>query len=58
MDCTCNDKKNSSIMCTVQQCKHHCNKEQYCSLNSISVGTHESNPTRPQCVDCNSFEAK
>lgn len=56
MDCTKN--KNTSIMCTVDNCKHHCNTEQYCSLNSIRVGTHESNPTECQCVDCNSFEMK
>jgi len=56
MDCCQN--KNTSIKCTVQQCKHHCATEQYCSLNSISVGTHESNPTVPECTDCNSFEMK
>ena len=32
--------------------------EDYCCLNCISVGTHEANPTDPQCTDCNSFEKR
>ena len=47
-------KANKSIGCTVQQCVHHCgNKENYCSLDSIKVGTHEAHPTvvgMPQTV--------
>ena len=58
MDCGCNKAKNCSIMCTVDSCKHHCDTEQYCSLSSIKVGTHEPHPTECQCVDCNSFELK
>ena len=49
---------NKSIQCTVQQCKHHCTNEKYCSLNQIMVGTHEANPTMDQCTDCKSFERK
>ena len=52
------DKKNPSIHCTVSQCAHHCMNENYCSLESINVGTHETNPTMTQCVDCNSFRRK
>lgn len=50
--------ENLSIKCTVQQCRYHsCNKD-YCTLDSILVGTHETNPTMEQCTDCKSFEMK
>ncbi len=49
---------NKSIQCTVQQCAHHCDHENYCSLNQILVGTHEANPTMDQCTDCKSIELK
>ena len=58
MDCCNNNKANNSIECTVTQCKHHCESENYCSLNKIMVGTHEANPTMCQCTDCMSFDAK
>lgn len=56
MSCSCG--ANRSIECTVNQCAHHCQTENYCSLNKILVGTHESNPTMDQCTDCMSFEKK
>lgn len=49
---------NQSIECTVQQCKNHCQSQNYCSLNKILVGTHENNPTVDQCTDCKSFQVK
>lgn len=49
---------NKSIGCTVNQCEHHAQKEDYCTLDKISVGTHEANPTMVECTDCNSFRAK
>lgn len=49
---------NKSIKCSVHQCRHHCQSENFCSLNTISVGTHESNPTQIQCTDCESFDLK
>ncbi|MBQ3118782.1 MAG: DUF1540 domain-containing protein [Clostridia bacterium] len=49
---------NNSIKCTVEQCKFHCGNENYCSLDCISVGTHESNPEVCECVDCQSFSKK
>lgn len=52
--CTCTP--NSSIRCNVTSCAHHCESAQYCGLNSIQVGTHESNPVVDQCTDCQSFE--
>lgn len=55
-DCSCN--ANKSIKCSVSQCEHHCGSEDYCSLSSIQVGTHEANPTMVECTDCNSFRLK
>lgn len=49
---------NDCIHCTVNQCKYHCKTKDYCSLNEISVGTHEENPTVCQCTDCESFAAE
>ena len=46
---------NRSIRCSVEQCVHHCNSCDYCSLDKISVGTHENNPSQEQCTDCLSF---
>ena len=37
---------NHSIACTVEQCTHHCGRDNYCSLNQILVGTHKHNPTK------------
>ena len=51
-------ENNMSIGCTVKQCKFHSSSSDYCTLNRISVGTHESNPTMPECTDCNSFQLK
>jgi hypothetical protein len=50
------EQANKCIGCTVKQCRHHCKNQNYCSLDRISVGTHEANPTEAQCVDCNSFQ--
>jgi hypothetical protein len=50
--------KNNSIRCTVQQCQYHSGQEQFCSLNSITVGTHEKTPTMMECTDCQSFKLK
>ena len=52
MDCK---KKNDNIRCTVSQCRHNLVTEDFCSLDCISVGPHEDNPTVPECTDCNSF---
>ena len=54
MDC----HANKSIECTVRQCAHHCENENYCSLDRILVGTHEVNPTMDQCTDCKSFRTR
>ena len=48
-------RANKCIECTVQQCKHHCGGENYCTLDHNVVGTHELNPTVVECTDCKSF---
>lgn len=40
-----NNKANMCIECTVNQCKHHCADQNFCSLDRIKVVTHEENPT-------------
>lgn len=52
------NKKNTSIRCTIENCKHHDVTEDYCVLPSICVGTHETDPTQVECTDCQSFELK
>lgn len=49
------DSANTSIHCTVANCANHCQNQQYCSLNTVQIGTHEANPTQDKCVDCQSF---
>lgn len=53
-----NCNANQSISCCVKQCAHHCESADYCALPSIKVGTHESNPSMPECTDCQSFKLK
>ena len=49
---------NHCIECSVTNCKHHNKTQNYCALEAISVGTHESEPKTPSCVDGRSFEAE
>ena len=55
---TMNEHANKCIECTVQSCAYHCDKENYCSLDRILVGTHEANPMQDQCTDCKSFRKR
>ena len=50
-----NKKPNLCIACTVKECAHHARTSNYCSLDKISVVTHEANPTMTECTDCESF---
>ena len=52
---TDNSYANHCIICNVTSCTHHNDRKNYCSLESIRVGTHESDPSREQCTDCQSF---
>lgn len=49
---------NRAIECTINNCKYHCCCSNNCSRESIMVGTHESDPTKKPCTDCQSFEMK
>ena len=49
---------NKCIECTVKQCANHAQTSNYCALDKILVGTHETNPTEVSCTDCNSFKLK
>ena len=53
-----NNTPNKSIHCTVEKCKYNNKSECYCTLDQVDIGTHETDPTVPQCVDCNSFVAE
>ena len=53
-----NTHANHCIKCNVVSCKNHCDNENYCALECITVGTHETNPSMDQCTDCQSFMAK
>ncbi|MBQ9988112.1 MAG: DUF1540 domain-containing protein [Clostridia bacterium] len=53
-----NNKANMSIGCCVESCKHHCSDRDYCTLDSIMVGTHECSPSKSECTDCQSFARK
>lgn len=52
------DKKNNNIGCTVENCKYHCNGDNYCSLNAINVGACNCNPKSVDGTCCQSFETK
>ncbi len=47
---------NSSIGCTVDECRYHCKDVNYCTLDSIKVIKHESVARTPECTDCGSFK--
>lgn len=60
-ECTndgCSCTPNTSVKCTVSECANHCQDNEYCGLDTVQIGTHESHPTESQCVDCNSFKTK
>ena len=50
--------KNECLACTVNNCVYHAQSENYCTLEKIQVGTHETNPTKSECTDCQSFVNK
>ncbi|SFR54601.1 DUF1540 domain-containing protein [Anaeromicropila populeti] len=51
-------EKNTSIECSISNCAYHAQAVDYCTLDKIKVGTHESNPTKKECTDCESFSMK
>lgn len=53
-----NQNKNECIECTIHNCAHHAGTVNYCTLDKIHVGTHEMNPIKKECTDCDSFQYK
>ena len=49
------NEANKHIGCSVNNCAYHSKASNYCTLDKIEVGTHECNPTKSECTDCNSF---
>ncbi len=49
---------NHSIGCNVNECRYHCEKDDYCSLQQIHVGKTDLNVERPDCTECSSFQQK
>lgn len=52
------EKCNECIKCTVDDCRHHHNTKNYCTLQSIQVGTQEPHAAMADCPDCKSFAQK
>ncbi|MDD7718547.1 MAG: DUF1540 domain-containing protein [Eubacteriaceae bacterium] len=52
------DNYNPNIHCDVVQCKHNAKDGIHCSLESITVSTHEANPSECKCTDCLSFDLR
>lgn len=50
--------ENKSIGCTVNECKHHCQTENCCTLSRIQVKKHGSTANTVEQTDCGSFEKK
>ncbi|WP_129701600.1 DUF1540 domain-containing protein [Anaerostipes caccae] len=44
--------KNDCIECTINNCAYHAGDVDYCTLETIKIGTHEPNPTTKECTDC------
>ena len=53
-----NKEKNSSIQCTVDDCKYHASSADYCTLSSIRVSKTGDNPRNSHDTECDSFIAK
>lgn len=47
---------NSSIGCTVNECKYNDRSDNYCTLQKIEVVKHESIANTAECTDCGSFQ--
>jgi hypothetical protein len=56
MENTMHGKHNSSIGCTVEECKFNDKVDQFCTLPKIQVEKHETKATSKQCTDCGSFQ--
>ncbi|MEA4911870.1 MAG: DUF1540 domain-containing protein [Oscillospiraceae bacterium] len=50
------EKANHCVKCSVKSCRNHCDRENFCTLDCVCIGTHENDPAMNQCTDCLSFE--
>jgi len=48
-------KHNSSIGCSVSDCKFHCKDDDYCTLDKIEVVANAKPANSVECTDCGSF---
>lgn len=53
-----NETRNPGIRCTVEQCRYNLCSENACCLGTVRIGTHETDPSVKECVDCDSFEKR
>ena len=49
------EKINHSIKCSVDECAHHAQSQNYCTLNEINVGCCSPKATSCDCTECASF---
>lgn len=51
-------ESNPCIACSVDDCRHHCKSEDYCTLDKIKVDKSEDNTNKNEDTNCRSFEVK
>lgn len=51
-------EKNPSIQCTVDDCRYHADRVDYCTLDNILVGKNETKAVETENTDCESFKVK
>ena len=51
-------RDNHCIECSVVSCRNHSETGNFCALEKIRVGTHETDPNVDQCTDCQSFQMR
>ncbi|MBQ1688364.1 MAG: DUF1540 domain-containing protein [Lachnospiraceae bacterium] len=49
---------NQNISCSVNECTHHANSENYCTLQQINVGKCQGSTCSCADTECASFHAK
>ncbi|KHD36572.1 hypothetical protein NL50_08570 [Clostridium acetobutylicum] len=49
---------NSSIGCTVSECRFHCKDDNYCTLDQIKVVKHNNRAEQVEHTDCGSFKVE
>ena len=47
---------NSSIGCSVTECKFHCKQDDYCTLDKIQVVKNSGTAQKVEHTDCGSFK--